>query len=119
MGAGETNIGYGRFDHVRVPRFNMLNKNDKVTETGTNPLALPTLARFPPLPNSPFVFPTIPISPPSFSSICVCGLSVCIGCAGEFIAAPPKLSKFKYIGMMNIRVGTHANPNHPTTRLTR
>jgi len=24
---------------------------------------------------------------------------------GEFIAPPPKLSKFKYIGMMNIRVG--------------
>lgn len=30
---------------------------------------------------------------------------VTITAEGEFIAPPPKLSKFKYIGMMNIRVG--------------
>jgi acyl-CoA oxidase len=57
MGGGETNIGYGRFDHVRVPRFNMFSKHAQVTPEG------------------------------------------------EFVAPPPKLSKFKYIGMMNIRVG--------------
>eukprot|EP01047_Picozoa_sp_COSAG01_P052536 COSAG01_NODE_5534_length_4201_cov_48.592150_1_plen_312_part_00 len=57
MGGNDANIGYGRFDHVRVPRFNMFSKHSRVTREG------------------------------------------------QFIAPPPKLSKFKYIGMMNIRVG--------------
>lgn len=50
-------IGYGRFHHVRIPRFNMFAKYAKVTKDG------------------------------------------------KFIAAPPKLSKFKYFGMMTIRSG--------------
>ena len=78
MGAGETNIGYGRFDHVRVPRFNMLNKNDKVTETGTNPhhpapcrLDTKPFCRCRPLPLPSFPTPRIPICPASFSSASV------------------------------------------------
>jgi len=54
---GNTNIGYARFTHVRVPRFNMLSRNQQLTREG------------------------------------------------EYLAAPPKLSKFKYIGMMTIRSG--------------
>ena len=53
---GETNIGYAKFDHVRVPRFNMFSKHASVGRDGT------------------------------------------------FNAAPPQLSKFKYVGMMTIRV---------------
>jgi len=52
-----TNIGYARFSHVRVPRFNLFARTQQVTRNG------------------------------------------------EYIAAPPKLSKFKYIGMMTIRMG--------------
>jgi len=56
LGASETNIGYARFDRVRVPRFNMFAKHASVSRDGT------------------------------------------------FHAPPPSLSKFKYVGMMNIRV---------------
>merc|ERR1719414_597330 len=52
-----TNIGYARFTHVRVPRFNMFSRTQQITR------------------------------------------------GGDYIAAPPKLSKFKYIGMMTIRMG--------------
>jgi len=52
-----TNIGYARFTHVRVPRFNMFARSQQLTREG------------------------------------------------DYIAAPPKLSKFKYIGMMTIRAG--------------
>ena len=89
MGAGETNIGYGRFDHVRVPRFNMLNKNDKVTETGTNPTAPPAAwtRTLRPCPADPCPLPfrlsnsrSIRISPASFRlSVCVwpeCGYTL-------------------------------------------
>eukprot|EP00416_Gambierdiscus_australes_P016565 CAMPEP_0171076350 /NCGR_PEP_ID=MMETSP0766_2-20121228/13354_1 /TAXON_ID=439317 /ORGANISM="Gambierdiscus australes, Strain CAWD 149" /LENGTH=615 /DNA_ID=CAMNT_0011533315 /DNA_START=9 /DNA_END=1856 /DNA_ORIENTATION=+ len=55
--AGNTNIGYARFTHVRVPRFNMFARSQQLTRNG------------------------------------------------DYIAAPPKLSKFKYIGMMTIRSG--------------
>ena len=52
MGPNEANIGYARFQHVRVPRFNFLGGKSEITREG------------------------------------------------EFIAPPPKLSKFKYIGEM-------------------
>lgn len=55
LAPNDTGIGYARFNHVRVPRFNMFSKNARVTKEG------------------------------------------------EFIPAPPKLSKFGYIGMMTIR----------------
>ena len=32
---GHTNIGYARFTHLRVPRFNMFAKLFKVTREGT------------------------------------------------------------------------------------
>lgn len=51
------NIGYARFTHVRVPRFNMFARTQQLTRDG------------------------------------------------DYISAPPKLSKFKYIGMMTIRAG--------------
>eukprot|EP01062_Namystynia_karyoxenos_P070398 TRINITY_DN65780_c0_g1_i1.p1 TRINITY_DN65780_c0_g1~~TRINITY_DN65780_c0_g1_i1.p1 ORF type:complete len:730 (+),score=245.21 TRINITY_DN65780_c0_g1_i1:103-2190(+) len=51
------NIGYARFTHVRVPRFNLFARNQQVTREGT------------------------------------------------YVAAPPKLSKFKYFTMMIIRMG--------------
>lgn len=57
LDARNTNIGYARFTHVRVPRFNMLARSQQVTRSG------------------------------------------------EYIAAPKKLSKFKYVGMMTIRAG--------------
>jgi len=50
-----TNIGYARFTHVRIPRFNMFARASQVTREG------------------------------------------------QYITAPPKLSKFKYISMMEIR----------------
>ena len=50
MGPNEANIGYARFQHVRVPRFNFLGGKSEITRDG------------------------------------------------EFIAPPPKLSKYKYIG---------------------
>merc|ERR1719471_939649 len=51
----QQNIGYARFTHVRIPRFNMFAKNARVTHEG------------------------------------------------EYIPAPPKLSKFGYVAMMNVR----------------
>merc|ERR1719247_254158 len=55
LAASETNIGYARFTHVRIPRFNMFAKFSKVERDGT------------------------------------------------FVPAPPKLEKFKYISMMEVR----------------
>eukprot|EP00930_Biecheleria_cincta_P069133 TRINITY_DN56911_c0_g1_i1.p1 TRINITY_DN56911_c0_g1~~TRINITY_DN56911_c0_g1_i1.p1 ORF type:complete len:705 (+),score=138.41 TRINITY_DN56911_c0_g1_i1:161-2275(+) len=55
--ARHTNIGYARFTHVRIPRFNMFARNSQVTPDG------------------------------------------------NYVPAPPKLSKFGYIGMMTIRAG--------------
>mmetsp|Transcript_120869 Transcript_120869/g.277150 ORF Transcript_120869/g.277150 Transcript_120869/m.277150 type:complete len:670 (-) Transcript_120869:105-2114(-) len=51
-----TNIGYARFSHVRVPRFNMFAKFQQVTRDG------------------------------------------------KYVAPPPKLEKFRYISMMQIRM---------------
>jgi len=56
VSAAECNIGYARFDRVRVPRSHLVAKHIKVSREG------------------------------------------------RFQAAPPKLSRYKYIGMMNIRV---------------
>jgi len=51
-----TNIGYARFSHVRIPRFNMFAKFQQVTRDG------------------------------------------------NYVAPPPKLEKFRYISMMQIRM---------------
>jgi acyl-CoA oxidase len=56
MNGTSTNIGYSRFDHVRIPLFNLLSKYSQVTPTG------------------------------------------------EYIAAPKKLNKFRYISMMMSRM---------------
>lgn len=59
-----TNIGYARFTHLRIPRFNMFSKYSQVTKDG------------------------------------------------KYIAAPKKLSKFKYISMMTIRVSLVSSAYH-------
>eukprot|EP00746_Dinoflagellata_sp_MGD_P085886 gnl/MRDRNA2_/MRDRNA2_33981_c0_seq1.p1 gnl/MRDRNA2_/MRDRNA2_33981_c0~~gnl/MRDRNA2_/MRDRNA2_33981_c0_seq1.p1 ORF type:complete len:688 (-),score=143.58 gnl/MRDRNA2_/MRDRNA2_33981_c0_seq1:58-2121(-) len=51
----QMNIGYARFTHVRIPRFNMFARNQQLLKDGT------------------------------------------------YVAAPPRLSKFKYISMMKVR----------------
>eukprot|EP01062_Namystynia_karyoxenos_P055911 TRINITY_DN46923_c0_g1_i1.p1 TRINITY_DN46923_c0_g1~~TRINITY_DN46923_c0_g1_i1.p1 ORF type:complete len:710 (+),score=320.27 TRINITY_DN46923_c0_g1_i1:81-2132(+) len=56
MAGNHANIGYARFTHVRIPRFNMFARSQQVTKEG------------------------------------------------KYIAAPKKISKFKYISMMHIRV---------------
>eukprot|EP00164_Ancoracysta_twista_P001374 GFYU01001790.1.p1 GENE.GFYU01001790.1~~GFYU01001790.1.p1 ORF type:complete len:712 (-),score=194.63 GFYU01001790.1:179-2251(-) len=43
---GRTNIGYARFTHVRIPRFNMFSKLFKVTREGKYVAPPPTLGRF-------------------------------------------------------------------------
>lgn len=68
VGPTETNIGYARFDNVRVPHFNMFAKHAKVT------------------------------------------------LEGQFIPAPPKLNKFKYVGMMNVRAMLVGGASHAAAK---
>ena len=46
VGPSETNIGYARFKHVRVPRFNMLSRGSSVDEHGVFHAAPPKLSKF-------------------------------------------------------------------------
>eukprot|EP01065_Artemidia_motanka_P013705 TRINITY_DN17691_c0_g2_i1.p2 TRINITY_DN17691_c0_g2~~TRINITY_DN17691_c0_g2_i1.p2 ORF type:complete len:704 (+),score=274.47 TRINITY_DN17691_c0_g2_i1:65-2113(+) len=68
MAGNHTNIGYARFTHVRIPRFNMFARSQQVTKDG------------------------------------------------QYIAAPKKLSKFKYISMMQIRVSLVAGAFENTAK---